>query len=66
MDTTLLKRKVLNAHLPPAACTSEMLKDLSDFADSEHTSMSAVIRHAVALFLAEKNGKSSQKIGKQK
>lgn len=60
-----MKRKVLDKHLPPAVCTSEMLKQLKQVADREETSVSAVMRHAIAIFLANEDSKTSQKIVNQ-
>ncbi len=65
MASLPLKRKVLDTHFPPAACTTEMLEQLKEVAEREQTSQSAVMRHAIALFLARENSKSSQKLDKQ-
>jgi len=65
MHSSLMKRKVLEAHLPPAVCTPEMLDGIRKVAEREQTSVSAVMRHAIALFLERENSKSSQKIDKQ-
>lgn len=65
MEKFPMKRKVLDTHLPPAACTTEMLEQIKAVADREQTSQSAVMRHAIALFLERENSKSSQEIDNQ-
>lgn len=65
METSTMKRKVLDNHLPPAACTTDMLEQIKTIASREQTSASAVMRHAIALFLERENSKSSQKLDKQ-
>lgn len=65
MELFPMKRKVLDTHLPPAVCTAEMLEQLKEVADREQTSVSAVMRHAIAIFLASENRKTSKKIDKQ-
>lgn len=46
-----LKRELLSETFPAAACTPELLHAAQAYADSEHISVSAVVRHAVAIFL---------------
>lgn len=62
MITTPLKRKILDTQLPPAACTQEMLDEIKRFAKDQDTSVSSVIRYAVAFFLDENSSKSKEKL----
>lgn len=54
----MIKRQILDTHLPPAACSKEMLEQIKEVAKREETSASAVIRYAISLFLQGRNGKS--------
>ncbi len=46
-----LKREVYDAMLPPTPCRSEMRQRVDDIAEENKTSVAAVIRSAVSLFL---------------
>lgn len=56
-----LKRERLTKRLPATACTSEQFSAVSTYAKAEEISVSAVVRHALALFLDQVYEKSVEK-----
>lgn len=53
-----LHRETLPRNLPAAACTEDTYDQVRQFAKDQNTSMSAVIRAAVALFLEKNDSKT--------